>query len=448
MKIQSQRSSYTLIPELGILINSEIDGEILSFYADQLEINEEEIVENLRAQLTDEEIEQKISRCRSLTLCVTDECNFRCTYCAFSGVYEYNRMHRVKSMSFDTAKKAVDLYFKTLIKKIRNVKYDSVYIGFYGGEALLEFDLVRDIIYYAKQKIIEDQINKQCDIVFRISTNGYLLGSNEIVDFLISNDVGLDISLDGPKEEHDKFRLTAQSEATWDVIWKNLDNIYNRDSDYFNRNITFLATLHPFHDYKKIDRFFIEHSERFNIDRLLISNVRKNFLKKPLKEKWFSKEINQSSQLKNIKSFSRFDGKFNLKKISKDSHFTGMCFPGEIKYHITTDGDIYICERIKLDAPIGHVDTGFNFNAIREMYRLWNEEIIKYRCWECPAVAFCSTCIAHSEYEDRIQLNCTYKDRYEDILANFLNFKEDEYLKKRGALDGTEISAKHYLQSL
>ena len=115
--------------------------------------------------------------------------------------------------------------------KKRGIKYNTVYIGFYGGEPLLEFNLIKDTVNYAKEQAAKKSIDKFYDVKFRLTTNGYLLNKKEIDDFLLTNDIGIDVSLDGPKEEHDKFRVTANMEASWEVIWKNLDDIYNKYPD-------------------------------------------------------------------------------------------------------------------------------------------------------------------------------------------------------------------------
>ena len=75
------------------------------------------------------------SSVESLTLQVTQQCNLKCEYCPYSGSF-YNRQHSNKRMSFETAKKAVDFYFSN--------SYDMpiARIGFYGGEPLIEFELI------------------------------------------------------------------------------------------------------------------------------------------------------------------------------------------------------------------------------------------------------------------------------------------------------------------
>ncbi|MFR9286073.1 MAG: radical SAM protein [[Clostridium] scindens] len=74
--------------------------------------------------------------CQQLTLQVTQQCNLRCEYCAYSGLYE-NRTHANKNMDFDTAKKAIDFF----LNHSRDSK--QITFGFYGGEPLLMFKLIK-----------------------------------------------------------------------------------------------------------------------------------------------------------------------------------------------------------------------------------------------------------------------------------------------------------------
>jgi uncharacterized protein len=448
MILQSNNSNYTYLPEIGILVNSEIEDEFQTLIPNSLEIDEKKFIENLRAEITDEEIERNVNKCRNLTLNITEECNFKCKYCAYSGLYESNRVHNSKSMDLNTAKKAVDLFLKTLGNKHREVRYNTVYIGFYGGEALLEFNLIKNIVKYAKAKAAQNGLDKLYNIEFRLSTNGYLLNKIEIVNFLVNNNIGIDVSLDGPQKEHDKFRITSNNEKSWEVIWDNLSNFYTKFPDYYSQKITFLATLHPFHNFERIDRFFLDNPEFIDIQRLTVNYVRRTFLKESLRKKWFSDSSIQPSQLVNIKRNARLKTKFSLRKVSWDSKFTAMCFPGEIKFFVSSNGKIYICERVKNDMPIGNVNNGLDFNAIRKIQRLWNEEIIRNRCWECPAVSLCNVCVAQSEDKEGIRIDCNYKERFQDSLTAYLSYKEEEYRKKNKVPEEAENNIREYFRQL
>ncbi len=85
---------------------------------------------------------------RSITLQVTQQCNLRCAYCIYSETNNPGqRRHSNKRMTKETAKKCIDF----LLAHSRDE--DRISIGFYGGEPLLEFDLIKYTVEYAKERL-------------------------------------------------------------------------------------------------------------------------------------------------------------------------------------------------------------------------------------------------------------------------------------------------------
>lgn len=147
---------------------------------------------------------------RQLILQVTQNCNLRCKYCVYSGSY-VNRTHTKKRMSFEIAKQAVDFYFA------HNTNKDAGVISFYGGEPLLEMELIKKIVVYS-EKLYEGK-----ELRFNMTSNATLL-TDEIADFLYEHNFNLTISLDGPEEVHNQSRVFADSKTgTFQCIIKNLE---------------------------------------------------------------------------------------------------------------------------------------------------------------------------------------------------------------------------------
>jgi uncharacterized protein len=228
MKINTELSTYYLIHQLGVLVNWELKDEFNYLLPSALD--EKKIISNLRKEPTEEEIRARFCSIRNASFNVSDDCNFRCSYCSYSGNYEVGRRHNPNKMSLGTAEKMIDLLIRWMTDKRRRIK-KSVNIGFYGGEALLELKLVTDIIEYAKKRFREERMDDMFSLIFRLNTNGYLL-NDEIVDILVKHNIAVDVSLDGPQEEHDKFRVTKEGEDTWDVIRQNLARIKPNLSDF------------------------------------------------------------------------------------------------------------------------------------------------------------------------------------------------------------------------
>lgn len=96
-----------------------------------------------------------------ITLQVTQKCNFRCKYCVYTSKENMKqRMHSQKSMSWRTAKSAVNFLWN------HSVDSKKVNIGFYGGEPLIEFPLIQKVIRYS-QKMFEGK-----ELSFSITCNG------------------------------------------------------------------------------------------------------------------------------------------------------------------------------------------------------------------------------------------------------------------------------------
>ena len=152
-----------------------------------------------------------------LTIAPTLDCNFRCFYC-----YQQN-YKQPHYMSKEIAGKVVDFV------KQRITPYTKVGIAWYGGEPLLALSTIEYISKELKRALYngktEDGKNMKLEAV--IATNGYLL--NEKNSEVLSKECNVKIvqvTLDGPKEIHDR-RRPHKDGPTYDVIVRNLkDNAH------------------------------------------------------------------------------------------------------------------------------------------------------------------------------------------------------------------------------
>ena len=126
----------------------------------------------------------------ALTLMVSQECNMRCAYC-YGDCGEYNNKGMMTS---ETAIKAIDYL-------VENTKEDKLAIAFLGGEPVLNFSLIKEVVEYCSK--ISSESNKKFS--YTITTNGTLL-NDEIEKFLIDNNIKTQISIDGTKNNHDRMR--------------------------------------------------------------------------------------------------------------------------------------------------------------------------------------------------------------------------------------------------
>ncbi len=136
----------------------------------------------------------------AIELNVTFNCNLTCEYCFVHCKSPHERM------SFATAKKSLDLLMDKAI-------FPNVVITLIGGEPLLEFELIKQIVPYALERAKE----KNLEITWALTTNGTLL-NEEMLRYFSQCQINLLLSIDGGQETHDRYRRTRSGEGTWQKI--------------------------------------------------------------------------------------------------------------------------------------------------------------------------------------------------------------------------------------
>ena len=141
---------------------------------------------------------------KALCLHVAHTCNLNCAYCfASQGRYQGERA----VMSFEVGKRALDFLVENSGSR-RNLEVD-----FFGGEPLMNFQVVKDLVAYARS--IEKQHNK--NFRFTLTTNGIQI-DDDVIDFANREYSNVVLSLDGRKEIHDRYRVDYAGHGSWDRI--------------------------------------------------------------------------------------------------------------------------------------------------------------------------------------------------------------------------------------
>ena len=141
---------------------------------------------------------------KALCLHVAHTCNLNCSYCfASQGKYKGERA----VMSFEVGKRALDFLIENSGTR-RNLEVD-----FFGGEPLMNFEVVKQLVAYARS--IEKEHNK--NFRFTLTTNGMLI-NDDVIDFSNREMSNVVLSLDGRKEIHDRFRVDLAGNGSWDRI--------------------------------------------------------------------------------------------------------------------------------------------------------------------------------------------------------------------------------------
>ena len=141
---------------------------------------------------------------KALCLHIAHTCNLNCSYCfASQGKYHGER----SVMSFEVGKRALDFLVENSGTR-HNLEVD-----FFGGEPLMNFQVVKDLVAYARS--IEKEKGK--NFRFTLTTNGVLL-DEDVMDFANREMHNVVLSLDGRKEVHDRYRVDYAGNGSWDSI--------------------------------------------------------------------------------------------------------------------------------------------------------------------------------------------------------------------------------------
>ncbi len=141
---------------------------------------------------------------KALCLHVAHTCNLNCSYC-FASQGKYHGERAV--MSFEVGKRALDFLVENSGSR-RNLEVD-----FFGGEPLMNFQVVKDLVAYARS--IEKEKNK--NFRFTLTTNGLQI-DDDVIEFANRECSNVVLSLDGRKEIHDRFRVDYAGNGSWDRI--------------------------------------------------------------------------------------------------------------------------------------------------------------------------------------------------------------------------------------
>ncbi|MBQ8550070.1 MAG: thioether cross-link-forming SCIFF peptide maturase [Clostridia bacterium] len=141
---------------------------------------------------------------KALCLHIAHTCNLNCEYC-FASQGKYHGERAV--MSFEVGKRALDFLVEQSGSR-RNLEVD-----FFGGEPLMNFEVVKQLVEYARS--IEKEKGK--NFRFTLTTNGLLI-DDDVIDFCNKEMCNVVLSLDGRKEVHDRYRVDYAGNGSWDRI--------------------------------------------------------------------------------------------------------------------------------------------------------------------------------------------------------------------------------------
>ncbi len=336
---------------------------------------------------------------KAMCLHVAHDCNLKCKYC-FASQGNFNGERTL--MSLEVGKKALDYLVKNSGSR-RNLEVD-----FFGGEPLMNFDLVKDLVKYGKS--LEKEYNKH--FRFTITTNGILL-DDEKMDYINENMDNIVLSLDGRKEVNDNMRKTINNEGSYDIILPKFKKMVEKRGikDYYIRG-TFTSNNIDFS--KDALDFYNNGFKSISIEPVVTSEE----MDYALREEHLQSILNE---------YERFSKEYiNIKKTNKDFnffHFTidlnqGPCIikraigcgAGSEYMAVTPEGDLYPCHQFvgEEEFKMGSVFDGVKNTNLRNTFKNANV-YSKEECRECWARFYCSGGCHANAYHTHKDLKKVYK---------------------------------------
>ena len=321
----------------------------------------------------------KSSEVKALCLHICHDCNLRCRYCfADEGAYHSRR----EFMSLETAKKAIDF----LIANSGNRKILET--DFFGGEPLMNFEVVKQTVYYAK----EEAAKRGKKFLFTLTTNGLLL-KDDVAKFLNEEMENVVLSLDGRKEVHDAVRKTANGKGSFDYVIQNLKDFVaiRGNKSYYVRGTFTAKNL----DFAK-DVLFIADSgfDSISMEPVVTELEDLAITAKDLPAVKEQYDVLCDAYLKRYaegKGFNFFHFNVDLEGGPCLAKRVSACGAGNEYFSVTPNGDIYPCHQFAGDTDflMGNVYEGKLDWAIRAKFK--NSCLFtRKKCDSCFAKFICS----------------------------------------------------------
>jgi uncharacterized protein len=318
---------------------------------------------------------------KSMCLNIAHDCNLRCEYCfAAKGDFGRGRM----LMPFQVAKAAIDFLVE------HSASRHNLEVDFFGGEPLMNFDVVKETVRYARS--IEKEHNK--NFRFTITTNGLLL-TDDRINFINREMSNCVLSLDGRKSVNDRLRVRTDGSGSYDAIvpkFQKLVSARPKDKDYYVRGTYTKYNLDFTNDVLHyLDLGFREISvEPVVSDERLDYSIQKEDLPRVFEEYERLAKL-MIDRKKAGKGFNFFHFMIDLDQGPCAIKRLRGCSCGNEYIAVTPEGDIFPCHQFVGDDKwkMGSVLDG-SFDRERKSEFATANVYSKEKCRDCWAKFYCS----------------------------------------------------------
>jgi uncharacterized protein len=372
----------------------------------------------LSGRLRAEDVRIALANIQQVTLEVTDACNLECAYCGYGKFYQDFDRRENKFMDPASAKTLIDYILELADSPLNYSHQRDISLGFYGGEPLLNFPFIREIVDYVGK--LKPRHNF---FTFSMTTNSLLL--EKYMDFLVEHKFNLLISLDGD-EYSNSYRVLKDGSPAYPHIMRNTMALREKYPDYFKEHVGFNSVFHNRNSVSGLHRFF---KENFDITPG-ISELNSTGIKDSMKEEFRQTYANVNESLYQAEDYALIEKEMFIRLPSIRSvgcfidQYTGFgyrdyndmistneeikriptstCLPFSKKIFLTVNGKILPCERIGQQHYLGWVaeqGVKLDFEKIAALYNGYYDKL-KNQCTACASVQMCTQCLFYLDIEN------------------------------------------------
>lgn len=318
---------------------------------------------------------------KSLCLNISHSCNMICDYCFASHNFDSNKLF----MDLETSYKAIDFLIEAS-KNTRNIEID-----FFGGEPLLNLEVIRDASIYGKKKAIDSGKNLR----ITLTTNGILL-SEKVLDLLDELEISIVLSLDGGEKIHNRHRHLMNSKDSFKYILPNAIELARRRElgGYYIRGTYTAETINFSETFKELVDLgfrYISLEPVVTTDKSL--SIKKEHL--PVLREEYRKVAEEC--LENDVRFFHFE--LPLEEGACLPRLARGCGAGVEYIAITPTGEIYPCHQFVgyKQFQLGDINEDIFNEELRREFRNLNSIDSKPFCRDCWARYLCGGgCLANN----------------------------------------------------
>lgn len=325
-----------------------------------------------------------------ITLMIIQECNLRCTYC-YGGDGEY---YDKGKMSIDIAKKSIDFL-------VKNTKNKNLLVCFLGGEPMMNFSLIHDVVSYCEQYEAKEGICFR----YTITTNG-TIWSDDVEKFFRKKKFTVQLSVDGEKEIHNYNRYYENGRGSFEIMEKNTRNMRN-DSLVSGRATITSKNLKLIDNFKALDAMNFINIPMAPAQNLLSDTDYEKLKRENRKLAEYFLQLIKEKNYKTAKKLRIFMS--GLYKIHKSGIQRDIpCGVGSSSIAVDINGNIFPCHRFvaNKEYTIGNVlkDKKINNESFLDEIKLEKHE----KCINCWVK---NLCVGACPNENLVNAGSTQKSK-------------------------------------